>query len=344
MKEIINWLLEENNPSVRYLTLRELLGKKENSFEMIKTKSQILYSPTIAKIFDKQDTKGFWLDKDSPYLPKYKASYWTIMLLSQLGVDRNDARIERACEYIFKFQHPEGGFVSVTRQGLVKEYNRCVRKNKDLPDFNIWVQKALREQQLSCLTGNMCAALIRLGYKDDIRVKKALEWLVKIQFQDGGWLCPYWRAHVKDKHGCFAGTICPLEAFSETPVQNRSKNMQAAIQQGAEFLLMHHLFQADHHNFKTINQSWLKLSFPWFYIYNILRGLDIITKLGYIRDKRIEKAVDIILKKRGEDGKWALENSPNGRMFVNIESKGKPSKWITLKALGILKRHGEIAL
>jgi hypothetical protein len=341
--DIIKWLLEEDNPSVRYIALRELLGRKENSFEIIKVKSQILYSTEITKIFDKQDSKGYWLDKDSPYLPKYKASYWTIMLLGQLGLGRNDARVAKACEFIFEFQHEEGGFVSQTKQNLVKEYNWRIRKNKKLPDFNIWVKEAIRQQQLSCLTGNICAALIRLGYQDDIRVKKALDWLVKIQFQDGGWLCPYWTAHVKDKHGCFYGTICPLESFSEEPVENRSQETQTAIEKGAEFLLTHRLYRADHHNNKIINKGWLLFSFPWFYNYNILRGLDVLTKLGYSQDKRLDDAVKVLLGKQQKDGKWILENSPNGRIQTNIESKGKPSKWVTLIALRILKRLGKLS-
>ena len=118
----------------------------------------------------------------------------------------------------------------------------------------------------------MAAALIRMDYANDQRVEKALNWLVKVQNNDGGWLCPYWRAHVKDKHGCFDGTICPLEAFNEVPRKNLTKKMKQAIEKGAEFLLMHRLFKADHHHYKVINSSWLKLSFPWFYGYNILRG------------------------------------------------------------------------
>jgi len=60
--------------------------------------------------------------------------------------------------------------------------------------------------------------------------------------------------------------------------------MEAAIEQGAEFLLMHRLFKADHHNFQVINESWLKLGFPQFF-YDILRGLQVVTKLGYAEDK-----------------------------------------------------------
>ncbi|MDI6847989.1 MAG: hypothetical protein QMD23_07695, partial [Candidatus Bathyarchaeia archaeon] len=91
-------------------------------------------------------------------------------------------------------------------------------------------------------------------------------------------------------------------------------------------------------SYKVIKQSWLKLGFPWFYGCNILRGLDVLTKLGYVKDERLNDAVEILLQKRQNNGTWILESTPIGRMQTNIEAKGKPSKWITLLALRILKR------
>jgi hypothetical protein len=88
----------------------------------------------------------------------------------------------------------------------------------------------------------------------------------------------------------------------------------------------------------VINKSWLNLSFPWFSGYNILRGLDVLTKLGYVKDERLNDAVEVLLQKRLSNGTWILESTPAGRMQVNIEVKGKPSKWITLIALRVLKR------
>jgi len=88
----------------------------------------------------------------------------------------------------------------------------------------------------------------------------------------------------------------------------------------------------------VIKQAWLTLSFPWFWGYNILRGLDVLTKLGYVNDERLTDATETLLQKRQKDGTWNLENTPNGRMHANIEQKGKPSKWITLIALRALKR------
>jgi hypothetical protein len=260
------------------------------------------------------------------------------MTLGQLGVDKTYEKARKACEYIFSFQLDEGGFTSETRETALEEYERMRQKGKRLPSPNEWVSSKVFEHQYSCLTGNMAAALIRIGYKNDPRVERALNWLVKIQNRDGGWLCPYWKAHIRDKHGCFYGTICPLEAFSEVRKENLTKEMKEAIEKSAEFLLMHRLFKADHHNYKMINEAWLKLSFPWFYGYNILRGLDVLTKLGYVNDERLSDAVEVLFKKRQRGGTWILESAPSGRMHVNIEVKGKPSKWITLMALRVLKR------
>jgi hypothetical protein len=180
--------------------------------------------------------------------------------------------------------------------------------------------------------------MLRVGYCGDARLTKALDWLVKIQNADGGWLCPYWKAHVKDTHGCFYGTICPLEALSEVPQSERSLEVKLAIERGAEFLLMHRLYKADHHGFKVIKGPWARFGFPWFHGYDVLRGLSVLTKLGYIDDDRLVDAVTLVIQKRQPDGKWLLETAPTGRMQANIEAAGKPSKWITLDALRVLKR------
>jgi len=332
----IDWLLEKTNPSVQYFTLRDILNKDENDSQVVAAKKAIPKSQVINKILQKQKPEGNWEEPDNPYHPKYKSSYWQIMTLGQLGIDRSDERVRRACEYIFQFQLEEGGFSSHTQATASKECDWLLKKQ--LPSRNEWVKSLVFEHQYSCLTGNMAAALIRIGYADDPRVAKALEWLVKIQNKDGGWLCPYWKAHIKDKHGCFYGTICPLEAFSEVKKENLTKEMKETIKKGAEFLLMHRLFKADHHSYKVINQSWLKFSFPWFYGYNILRGLDVLTKLGYAKDERLNDAAEILLQKRQSNGSWILESAPIGRMQTNIEAKGKSSKWITLIALRVLKR------
>jgi hypothetical protein len=336
-KAVINWLLEKDDPSVRYFTLRDLLDRDDSDSDLKAAKAAIPRSKTVSKIFAKQKPGGHWEEPWSPYLPKYKSSYWQIMILGQLGLDKDDLRVCKACEHVFPFQTDDGAFSSHTTISALKKYQSLREKGEKLSSLDEWAAALVFEHQYSCLTGNMAAALIRLGYFDDPRLQKALKWLMKVQNRDGGWLCPYWRAHVKDSHGCFYGTICPLEALSEVPKQFLSKQMKTTIERGAEFLLMHRLFKADHHNYAIINRSWLKLGFP-FYGYNILRGLDVISRLGYVEDERLGDAVEVLSGKRCPDGRWMLENAPTGRMHVNLEAVGKPSKWITLIALRVLKR------
>ncbi len=340
-KTPMKWLLEPENPSVRYLALRDILGHPENHPEVVESRRAIAISKPVSRIFSKQKPGGFWESPAQPYHPKYKATYWQLIILSLLGLGRGDERIRKMVDYIWQFQHEDGGFCSKKEEGARIEYEavkaRMERRGKSPPPFDEWAPGEIKESEMSCLTGNVCASLIRMGYTEDDRVHRALDWLVEVQNQDGGWLCPYWRAHVRDRHGCFMGTITPMDAFSEYPEILRTRAMKEAIERGAEFLLMHRLYKADHHDYRVINESWLKLGFPQFF-YDILRGLDVVTRLGHAKDERINDALEVVLDKQGEDGKWTLESISSGRMQTNLEQKGKPSKWITLNALRVLKR------
>ena len=63
-----------------------------------------------------------------------------------------------------------------------------------------------------------------------------------------------------------------------------------------------------------------------------LEFLGILTRLGY-KDERMQEAVDLVVSKQDDQGRWKLETTFRKRFQVNIEEKGKPSKWITLNAL-----------
>ncbi len=352
----IPWLLEPGNPSVRSLALRHLLGRPEDDPEVKAARAGIPASRAVERIFGKQSPDGFWGNPTSPYLPKYKASYWTLMVLGYLGMGRADeshpelveglhpepaeGRVQRAVEYIFRFQQPGGGFVAGGEEEARREYLRKVQKaqerGKKPPEESAFVADHLHQGTFSCLTGNVVAALWRLGYGDDSRLWKALDWLLEIQNADGGWLCPYWKAHIKDTHSCFHGSICALEAFAEMPETKRPPAVREAAARAAEFLLMHRLYKADHHDFRIIDPRWLKLAFPWFYSYNILRGLWVLSRLGY-RDERMKDALEVLREKQTSEGKWVLESTPYGRMQANLGKKGEPSKWVTLIALWALR-------
>jgi hypothetical protein len=60
-------------------------------------------------------------------------------------------------------------------------------------------------------------------------------------------------------------------------------------------------------------------------------------KLGYGDDPRLANALQLVLIKQDAQGRWKLENALSGKMWANIEQKGRPSKWVTLRALRVLK-------
>ena len=157
-ESLLNWLLEETNPSVRYFTLRDLLGKGEDDPQVMVAKPAVSASKVVQRILSKQNPEGYWEEPANPYHPKYKSSYWQIMTLGQLGIGRSDERVRNACEYIFQFQLNEGGFSSYTHERALKEHEELREKGKKLPSPKEWASSIVFEHQYSCLTGNMVAA------------------------------------------------------------------------------------------------------------------------------------------------------------------------------------------
>jgi hypothetical protein len=70
---------------------------------------------------------------------------------------------------------------------------------------------------------------------------------------------------------------------------------------------------------------------------DVLEILGLLSRLGYGGDERLAAALDLVLSKRGPDGRWLLEATFNGRTRVRIERRGESSKWVTLQALRVLR-------
>jgi hypothetical protein len=323
-KDVINWLLEKENPSVRFYTLTELLEKKLDGPEVNEAKEQIMKIGVIPKILSKQNPKGYWgIAKDFYIRSKYKGTVWTLILLAELGADGTDKRVKNTCEFILNNSQNQksGGF----------SYESASSGG------------GAASKVFPCLTGNMVWSLIRLGYIDDLRIQNGIKWIIDYQrFDDGkqdlsdDW--PYKRyAGCFGKHSCHMGAIKSLKALAEIPENKRNKEINNKIEQVVEYVLMHHIYKKSHNLSKVSIPSWLQLGFPHMYQCDILEILDILTRLGY-HDKRMQDAVDIVISKQNSNGKWVLERTFNGRFQVDIERKNKQSKWITLNALKVLKR------
>lgn len=134
------------------------------------------------------------------------------------------------------------------------------------------------------------------------------------------------------------GVVKSLKALAGIPVENRSKEVKVTIEEAVEYLLKHHVFKRSHDLTKVSKPGWLRFGFPLMYQDDVLEILGILTSLG-VKDKRMQEAVDLAVSKQDDEGHWKLDKTFNGRFHTNIEKKGKPSKWITLNALRMLKRY-----
>jgi len=317
------WLLGEDNPSVRYFTLTNILERTESDPDVRKTRDEIMETGVVPKILAKQRNEGYWETAENFYIKsKYKGTVWQLIVLAELGAARNDSRIRRACEFILdnSQDRQSGGF-----SYLSAEDNGGVH-SKVLP----------------CLTTNMVWSLLRFGYLEDARVQQGINWLVTYQrFDDGiseapkGW--PYDRYEkCWGRHTCHMGVAKALKALAEIPTDKRSEDVKNTIAKGAEYMLKHHIYKRSHDLRSVSKPEWLQFGFPLMWNTDALEILGILTRLGY-RDKRMQEGMDLVISKQDDQGIWKLETTFNGRLQVNIGRKDKPSKWITLNALRVLK-------
>ncbi len=134
------------------------------------------------------------------------------------------------------------------------------------------------------------------------------------------------------------GVVKMLKALAEIPADKRSGDVKKAIEAGAEYMLIHHVYKRSHNLKRVSKPGWKKFGFPLMYQTDVLEILGILTRLGY-RDERMQEAIDLLVSKQDKQGRWKLENTFNGKFIVDIEENGKPSKWVTLNALRVLKPY-----
>jgi hypothetical protein len=132
------------------------------------------------------------------------------------------------------------------------------------------------------------------------------------------------------------GVVKALRALAEIPLDRRTDAIENTIRNGADYLLRHHVHKRSHAPEQVANPRWLQLGFPLFWRIDVLEMVAVLVKLGY-HDSRMQEAVDLVISRQDEQGRWLLETTFNRLMHVSIERKDHPSKWVTLNALRMLK-------
>jgi hypothetical protein len=320
-RKVLDWLLEEDQPAVRYRTLTQLLGRPESDPEVQAARRAIPTRGWGAEILARRDPGGWWVGEESLYVPKYVSTNWNLLALADLGASRSTPAVRASIDLWMERSPLAGGGVGGNSKGHGHH----------------------------CYTGNMARALIEFGYGDDIRVRKALEWLVQTSNPKGGWNC--FSYDEGPSRGRNLDSWEGLSAFAAYPRKNWTPAMEECVEKAAEFFLERELDRQG-----ARYEPWNRFHWPVHYYYDLLVGLDLLTALGYREDARLGHGLELLRKKRRADGRWNLdavhpdveggmakwfEAHPSRRPTpLMFEVPGRPSKVITLKALTVLQRVG----
>ena len=314
---VIDWLLEDNEPSIKYLTLIDLLNEPHDSPLVQKTKKQIAKSERILALLSGQQSDGGF--GCHPY-DKWMGAHWRLRSMVDLAIQEGDKRALKSADQVLKWL-------------LSPEHKKNIRL------INGRIRRCASQE------GNAILSCSRLGIADDPRVKYLAESLVSWQWPDGGWNCD---KEPDAHHSSFYESIIPMWGLLEYHQATGDKKSLAAAKKTREFLLRHSLFRSERTG-KIITRKFLNLRYPHYWHYNILQGLSALTVLGNIKDLRASEALDIVEQKRRPDGRWKADGyywkpPAQGRRYGSPVDwwRGKPNKMLTLNALIVLKKAGRL--
>jgi hypothetical protein len=315
--DALSWLLEPDpaNPGVRYFALRRLLGRPADDPEVRRAQAAVMALGPVPVILAAQNPDGSW----PAGFTSYKGTPWQVELLAELGADPADERVQRAGRYVLENSiAANGGFAYY----LPPVPSRVVYCHSDMQAY----------------------ALLALGFGSDPRLQGALEWQARTvlgelpegqRYYKSGASGPGFSCGFNQQQPCAWGATKALRAFLAVPEEQRTPLLRRAIQAAVDFLLSRDLAQADYPYTGKVSPAWFRLGFPFSFWSDVLETAALLVELGHA--ERIVAALDLIRSKQDAQGRWALESSFNGKMWVDIETQGQPSKWVTLRALSLLK-------
>ncbi len=297
--DVLEWLLEPDDPSVRYRTLVELLDKGGRS-EAEEARKTIADSEPVKKLMETMHPDGYWLQKDykgrnlgmDVEYGSFATTHFCLAYCAELGLDRSYSFVDKAAKRYL---------------GLQKE------------DGDWW-------EHLSCLYGYNLRTFILLGYRDDKRVGKAIDLMLQTTRPDGGYLCGlHEKRKGKPEKSCVRGAAKALLAFAELP---EYWNHERCLQLVDYFMNRNGIFRnGDHQSF--VNKDMISDSFPIIWRTNVWEILYGLSKMGYGKDERLADAWKVMESRKDADGRYVLDWTPAQSPW-KAGMRGEPSKWITL--------------
>jgi len=312
MEKIIDWLLEDSNPSVKFYTLKDILGKEAGFPVEDEFKKIILESELVQKILGLRDNAGWWFTEKYSFNPLYKSTFWQLYFLSALGVSRESEEIDKSVRLCVKnMQSATGSFPSTERY----------------------------TGNLICLQGLVLEMLLRFEYCQEDFTERLIDFIVGIVFRND------FRCKYRDQLKCPWGATKVLKAFNLIPGALKNPAVISTINKAIKFLIRHNIVEASYPRKKSRSSQWFLFGFPGGIRSDILELTCALVDSGCEKQNpNLRNALKYIYAKRNNEGLWKMESSLNGRMLVDIEKKNKPSKWVTYVALKTLLKSGYIKI
>ena len=310
---VIDWLLD-SDPSIRWQVLRDLLDAPES--EWTAERAKVETEGWGARLLSYQDEDGQWAG--GAFVPAgfdyrewqevgqpWTATMFSLSQLREFGLDPSSVRAKRTVELIGANSHwDEGG--QPYWEGEVEE----------------------------CINGRIVADGAYFG----VDVSSIVDRLVGDRLNDGGWNCERINGSVRSS---FATTINVLEGLLEyEQATGGTPESREARRSGEEFLLERRLFRRRSTG-EPADERFLSFVHPNRWRYDVLRALTYFQSAaaltGTAPDERLADAVDHLRSSRVNDGRWSLDWSLPGRVWFDVnDGVGRPSRWVTLRALRVL--------
>ncbi|HYN88083.1 MAG TPA: hypothetical protein VER55_06115 [Ardenticatenaceae bacterium] len=303
---VIRWLLD-SDPSIRWQVMRDLIGAPAD--EVAAERARVATEGAGARLLALQGADGQW--GGAAWNRGWNSTMHVLMLLRDMGLDPASDQARRAV-------------------GLVRD--RVTWQGWAAYDGNPFFAGEVEP----CINGQVGAAGAYFGQD----VRGIVDRLLGEQLPDGGWNC---EAANGSTRSSFNTTICVLEALLEHELtRGASPEVTGARLRGQEYLLERRLFRRRStgeviERDRKGGAAWTRFAFPTWWHYDVLRGLEYLRRAGVAPDERMAEAIDLVASKRDGDGRWPLETRFPGEMPVETdEGEGRPSRWITLRALRVL--------
>jgi hypothetical protein len=301
----LKWLLD-SDPAIRWQVMRDLTGEAQNAIAA--ERSRVATEGWGAQLLAFQSPGGTWggPKEDRGWL----ITLCALTVLKDLGLDPASQEARKMIDRVDK---------------------RLVFHWLDNRSF-------LDGETEPCINGRILGIGAYFKEPNDALANQ----LLGEQLEDGGWNCEAWPflspKRPPSRRSSFHTTICVLEGLLEHERAGRKSAAVTKARKRAENYLLERSMFRSLRTGEVIDKRWLRFSFPPFWHYDVLRGLDYLRNAGIKPDRRFADAIGAVVERRHRNGRWPLDLLHSEHIPLEMETVvGRASRWNTLRALRVLR-------